>query len=157
MKRFLLLTASILCATAVSARADVITKWNDVLHAAVRATSTNPPKASRAMAILNIAMFEAVNGIDGAYERYHVVGTPQPWASIDAAAATAAHRVLSNLFPNPAQTTAFDAALTQSLSGINPFLKSAGVAWGETCAADILALRSNDKSTLVVPLSLIHI
>ena len=67
--------------------------------AAVKNTSTAPPKASRAIAMVHVAIFEAMNGITNDFDRYHVIGEAKAGASAVAAAATAAHRVLSELFP----------------------------------------------------------
>jgi len=132
-----------------TARADVITDWSSVLLDTIRISGTNPPRASRAIAMVEVAMFEAVNGIDGTYERYHVTGNPARGASAVAAAASAAHAVLSSLYP--ARISVFDAQLAASLSGIPTIPLERGIAWGHTCASDMLALRSNDNSTLVVP------
>jgi len=132
-----------------TARADVITDWSTVLLDTLKSTSANPPRASRAIAMVEVAMFEAVNGIDGTYERYHVTGNPARGASPVAAAATAAHEVLSSLYPS--RIPVFDAQLAASLSGIPALPLERGVAWGHTCASDMLALRSNDNSALVVP------
>lgn len=131
------------------ARADVITDWNAELLAAVKNTSTNPPRASRAMAMVHISMFEAVNGVVDEFERYHVTGKPQHGASAEAAAATAAHAALSALFP--AQVAAFDAQLVESLDGIPTGPRNRGIAWGLVCAEDMLALRSEDNSGIVIP------
>lgn len=147
MKHHPVLLALLACAG--TARADVITDWSAVLIDAIKTTSTNPPRASRAIAMVEVAMFEAVNGIDGSYERYHVAGDPQRGASPVAAAATAAHEVLSALFPT--QTAVFDAQLATSLAGLHPVQRARGVAWGHVCASDMLALRANDNSNLVVP------
>jgi membrane-associated phospholipid phosphatase len=141
----------LLAAVALGAplRADVVTDWNQALLNAVKVTATNPPRASRAMAMVHVAMFEAVNGIDDTYTRYHVTGEPASVASIKAAAATAGHRVLSSLFPT--QVASFDALLSQSLAGIPPGPLTRGIDWGIHCADDILALRASDNSNLVVP------
>lgn len=143
-----LLLASVI-GFASPARADVVTDWNQALLDSVKATSMNPPKASRAMAMVHIAIFEAVNGIDDTYTRYHVTGKPAKNASIKAAAATAAHRVLSSLFPT--QAASLDALLSQSLVGIPTGPKNKGIAWGIRCADDVLLSRANDNSGVILP------
>lgn len=132
---------------------DVVTDWSRVLLAAIKNTSTAPPKASRAIAMVHVAIFEAMNGITNDFDRYHVIGEPKSGASAVAAAAAAAHRVLSELFPT--QVESFDAQRMTSLEGIGtgPLIK--GFEWGTACADDILALRSNDNSGLVVSYSAI--
>ena len=59
-----------------------------------------PGRASRAMAIVHIAMFEAVNAIDRRYESYSRLPAVGDVASMDAAIAQAAHDTLVALFPS---------------------------------------------------------
>ena len=132
-----------------SARADVVTDWSAELLAAVKNTSMNPPRASRAMAMVHLAVFDAVNGVRGKFQRYHIEGKARNNASAEAAAATAAHGVLSAIFPS--QVAAFDARLAESLAGIPTGPRNRGIEWGLACAEDILALRSADNSGLVIP------
>ncbi|KAL3809262.1 hypothetical protein ACHAXA_002248 [Cyclostephanos tholiformis] len=126
----------------------VIDDWSKALIAAIRKYSTPPPKASRAMAMVHLAIFEALNGIDEKYDRYHVTGVPAAGASSVAAAATAAHGVLSSLFPTEVAT--FDALLTSSVAPVPSSPLASGSAWGRACANDVLSLRLNDNSDLIV-------
>src|SRR6185295_2126370 len=135
---------------AAPAGADVVLDWNGVLLAAIRVDKTPPPKASRDMAIVNVSIFDAVNGILGGFTPYHVTTAAPGGASPEAAAAAAAHKALVALFP--AQQATFDAALATSLAAIpNGSAKTNGIAWGESVATQILALRANDHSTDVTP------
>jgi hypothetical protein len=134
------------------ARADVVIDWDNVLLNAIRVDKTPPPKASRAMAIVHVAIFDAVNGILGGYTPYAVTASAPAGASPEAAAAAAAHKVLVALFP--AQQATFDAALTTSLAAIpNGSAKTAGVSWGESVASQILALRAHDHAADTVSYS----
>jgi len=91
---------------ATPARADVVTRWNEAALGAVRAEKTPPPRASRALAMLHVAMYDAVNGIIRSHEPYLVREAAPASASIEAAASAAAHAVLVSLFP--ADTATFD-------------------------------------------------
>ena len=144
------LIAAALLGFAGAARADVILDWNDVLLNAIRVDKTPPPKASRAMAIVNVSIYDAVNGILGGFTPYHVTDPAPAGASAEAAAAAAAHRALGALYP--AQQATFDAAYAASLAAIpeGP-AKITGVTWGEEVAAAILELRANDGSGATVP------
>ena len=83
----------------VPAFADAVTRWNNVALDLVRKNSTNPPKAARALAMMHIAMFDAVNAIDGKFQGYALhVKTDQNIVR-PVAASVAAHRVLVALFP----------------------------------------------------------
>lgn len=132
---------------AAPGRADVVLDWNKAALNAIRVDKTAPPKASRALACVHTAIFDAVNGaLSAPYEPYLV----QPVQFIspispEAAAAAAAHAGLVDLFP--AQKATFDAALAASLAAIpDGPAKASGISWGESVAAQILALRHDDGS-----------
>jgi hypothetical protein len=111
-----------------------------------------PGRASRAMAIAHIAIFDAVNSIVGGYRSY--TGLPRTFASasIDAAIAQAAHDTLIAMFP--AQKRELDELLARDLRLIRPRdlrVKLRGVAIGKLAAALILARRANDGGVQVDP------
>lgn len=127
-------------------RADVVTDWNRVLLDAVRAHRLTPPEATRAMAMTQVAVYDAVVNLEGGFEPYHVRSGALAGASSQAAAAAAAHRALTALFPD--QTAAFDGALTLSLAAVPPGRhRDDGIAWGRHVADEILALRANDGAS----------
>jgi hypothetical protein len=106
-----------------------------------------PGRSSRAMAIVHIAMFDAVNAIVGGYESYTGIPPASVGTSVDAAMAVAAHDTLVALFPSQAAT--IDAELAEDLRGIRPPRASAitsGIELGHQAAAAILALRADDGS-----------
>lgn len=150
MRRNLLLTAIAALTACTSLRADVVTDWNEILLDAIRVDRTSPPVASRAMAIVHVAIYDAVNGVDPTHEAYYVESTAAAdGASAEAAAVAAAHLTLSALFPMQVET--FNAAATAALAEIaDGAAKDAGIAWGEQVAAAILTLRTNDGSGDVV-------
>ncbi len=135
--------------TPVAVVGDVITDWNEVTLDAIRITSTNPPKASRALAMVHAAMYDAVNAIEGTHEAYLVEASPPAGTSAEAAAATAAHDVLAALFAD--LLTEFDAALAGSLADISDGQsKDDGIAFGQSVAAQVLAARADDHSADVL-------
>jgi len=149
------LVSSGLCAVALlglagPAHADAVNDWNNILLQAIRTDKTPPPKSSRAIALMNVSVFDAVNGLVGGYTPYHVTSPPPPGGGApEAAAVAAAHKALVALFP--AQATTFDAAQVTSLSAIpNGPAKTLGIAWGESVAGQILDLRAHDHSGDVV-------
>src|SRR4029079_3329003 len=100
-------------------------------HAAlytIRAGTTAPPIASRNLAILHVAIYDAVNGIARTHETYLVQSAVPASASRPAAASAAAHLALANLFP--ANAASFDALHAAILAGIpdSPH-KRAGIVW----------------------------
>ncbi|PYQ36687.1 MAG: hypothetical protein DMF55_03955, partial [Acidobacteria bacterium] len=45
---------------AIGVRADVVIDWNNAALAAIKVDRTPPPKAARALAILHVAIYDAV-------------------------------------------------------------------------------------------------
>src|SRR5256885_3762826 len=104
-----------------------------------------PARAARAMAIVHIAMFDAVNAIVGGYQSYTGVTAKGGAASLDAAMSQAAHDTLIALFPS--QASAFDGFLSEDLARVSSKSQKAdGIDLGRRAAAAILALRVGDGS-----------
>ncbi len=104
-----------------------------------------PGRSSRAMAIVHIAMFEAVNAIKRDYASYAGIPAAHPNTSMDAAIAQAAHDTLVALFPSQIET--FDNLLSEDLDNIQPAnRREAGILLGQRTAAAILAMRADDHS-----------
>jgi hypothetical protein len=139
------LLAIVLLATA--ARGDVIMDWNAKADAiGIEKQLANAPNA-RGQAMLHVAMFEAVNAIDRRYAPYRLKLTADSTSSREAAAAAAAHGILSALYPD--QKPDLDATLAAQLSGIaESDAKAKGIELGKQAAAGILALRTNDGSNV---------
>ena len=64
------LVVSVAVSFASVAESDVVTDWNTAALTAIRASSTAPPPASRALAILHTSIYDAVNGILRTHEPY---------------------------------------------------------------------------------------
>ena len=128
-----------------SARCDVIMDWNAKADAiGIEKQLANVPNA-RGLAMLHIAMFEAVNAIDRRYAPYKLNLAAERTTSKEAAAASAAYDILVALYPD--QKVDLDATLAASLSGIaETEAKSKGIELGKKAAAGIIALRANDSS-----------
>src|SRR5438874_12044502 len=75
-----------------------------------------PGRSIRAMAIVHIAIFDAVNALLGGYQSYTGVSAPQGAASMDAVVGQAAHDTLVALFPSHAAS--FDSLLANDLAQI---------------------------------------
>lgn len=126
-----------------SAYADVVTDWNVTAMEVSAQTST--PVQSRALAITHAAVFDAVNAIEGKYKAYVVEIKAPAGAAQEAAAAAAAHAVLSWLFP--AHKGMLDGALTNSLAKVpDGAVKDDGVAVGKQVAEKYIVVRRDDGS-----------
>jgi len=151
MKLISTMRITILLATAFTAVftgaacADTIMDWNAKADAIAAEKQILPAPHSRALAMLHIAMFEAVNAVEHRYAPYKLTLSADRSTSKEAAAAAAAYDVLLAIYPD--QKTRLDEALTASLSGIaDPESRSKGIELGKQAAAGVLALRANDGS-----------
>ena len=152
MKLISTMRITILLATAFAAVftgaacADTIMDWNAKADAIAAEKQILPAPHSRALAMLHIAMFEAVNAVEHRYAPYKLTLSADRSTSKEAAAAAAAYDVLLAIYPD--QKTRLDEALTASLSGIaDPESRSKGIELGKQAAAGVLAFRANDGST----------
>jgi hypothetical protein len=123
---------------------DAIGDWNETAAELLQSRMPAPP-AFRAMAMVNVAMFDAVNSVERRYQPYLTQLNTAPTTSKEAAAAAAAGTVLVGLLPQ-----AWDqvkASLSDYLDKIpNGKSKTDGIALGEAVAARILEARANDGS-----------
>jgi PAP2 superfamily len=138
--------ASLAIVGANSARANVITDWDEkavAIVAPMASLGKTPPDMERLMAMVHAAMFDAVNSIERRYRPYVVQLPADAATSKEAAAATAAAGLLATI---DAKTAAdIRPALTAYLASIpDGAAKSDGVKLGEAIAAKIIEARAND-------------
>jgi membrane-associated phospholipid phosphatase len=125
---------------------DAVLFWNDVLLQTVKADRTAPPMAARNMAMVHVAVYDAVNAVHRSHCPYRVDAVPPPGTDARAAAAAAAHDVLVALYPRQARR--LDAALDEALTAVPDGVgRDEGVALGRFVAARIVCSRENDGVT----------
>ena len=134
------------------AAADTVCDWWEfatrISNAAQGAART--AEQERAVTRVSLAMFEALNAIDRRYESYLGFPPGDPAASQDAAAATAAYRVLLGQFPG--QKTALDDTYALAMASItDQRAREAGRLIGERAAAAALAAGGVDSTIAQVP------
>ena len=122
---------------------DVILEWNAIAYLAFGGEAyQHSPMASRINAMTHLAMHDALNAIYPVYESYAFSGYDAK-AHPMAAAASAAHTVLSQEIPDKKQF--LDSAFQQSLSTVpEGEAKEKGVELGKAAGQAILDARSND-------------
>src|SRR5512132_277545 len=131
--------AAALAAPAV-AQANEVTKWNEIAVSTINAPTqptivSAPPAGAVFVAMVQGAVYGAVNAVDR-HGKPYLIDRSFPKASADAAAATAAYKVLSALFPSGALDTAY----AGSLNGIDDgAAKDQGIAVGTMAANAMLA------------------
>ena len=130
------------------AKPDMVIKWNDIALRTLRADRSSPPVAARNLAIMHLAIYDAVMAIARTHQPYLVDATAPPGTSPEAATAAAAHRALVALYPKHREY--LDEMLRHCLGEL-PRGESTheGVELGRHVADRILASRANDGSDRV--------
>src|SRR5215813_8122826 len=140
------LIVGVLVAPPRVARADAVTDWNAIASNSIVATAGQPPQVSAlSFAMVQGAVYDAVNAIDRGHQPYRVQPPSNPTDSKEAATAAAAFRVLVGLFPGQVGTLQpqYDAYIA-ALPDNPPGSKAAGIAIGEATASAMLTARMND-------------
>src|SRR5262245_13667396 len=125
------------------AEADSVLDWNEIALAEVTANGQLPPDGARTMAMVHVAVFDAVNAIDRRYEPVALNERGPEAASEDAAVASASYTMLAGLFParEPALAKLYATALARVPDGPG---KHAGIELGQHAATACLTQRADD-------------
>ena len=114
-----------------------------------QAVLTKPPGVARNLAIMYIAMFDAINAVEGGYQPFVVTKARQIGANSSAAVISAAHRVLTRLYSDPSNVVVWDATLTEQLRSISADdSRQRGIDLGIEVADSVLASRAMDGSSI---------
>jgi hypothetical protein len=153
MRKFLL--AGLLIAAA-PARADTICEWMEYGEAIISSSESTfgpgdrTPEHSQALTQVALAMFEAVDAIDHRYESYLKLERGDARASQEAAATTAAYRVLLTHFP--AKKTELDESYRIAMDGVpDEAARESGRLIGEAAAKLALAAGGIDPAIVQTP------
>ena len=138
LARVMFAVAVVLCGAA--ARADTVAEWSRIALSTVSELEADPARAARNLATVHIAMFEAMNFIEGGYAPRYLVKPQRPAGmSSEATAAAAAHRVLVELYP--ARADALDHSLERSFTALFGAPQRNSVVIGEKLADIVRAVR----------------
>ena len=129
-----------------AARADTITDWNETAIEVMKVAGVGGNPWSRTLAMVHVAMSDALNSVRPRYARYVTSIPSKPGASAEAAVAAAARHILIQQYPN--QKAIIEKAYATSIGGIAEGSgKSEGIALGEQVAAAVLADRAADGTS----------
>ncbi|MEM1343501.1 MAG: Ig-like domain-containing protein, partial [Pseudomonadota bacterium] len=122
--------------------ADPVLLWQQIALDSIAADATNDTNASRVLALNAVAMYDVVAAIDDSAP-FLVAADAPAGASLAAAVATASHAILSDTYPM--QQGRLDAELAAVLDAIaDGASENAGIALGQSVAAQVLTAREND-------------
>lgn len=144
MKTATLLTFMLAAAAPLTASANVITDWDDIAVKTIPVAPINVDLTFRASALVEVAMFNAVDCIEPKYHPYGMQVEPSPDTSQDAAAATAAATVLMKLVPNSNVKQQLADYLAKIPDGP---AKDRGIKVGQDAAAKTMEMREKDGAT----------
>lgn len=157
-----ILVATIACTAFVyaapAATIDPVRTWNEQALATVRAKNAIDAQAARLYAMVNVAMYDAVNGIESRHDKkddrasalVDPSGAPSD-GDIYAAAVAAAHAVLAGEYPDRAASF-YDIQRDSDLAALGSGNKiTKGRDWGAYVGAQVRAARANDGSTPMEP------
>lgn len=117
--------------------------WNELALRAIAYANPPPPVAVRQLALVHLAMHDAVQGVEHRYTGYWVTTNAPVPCSAEAAASAAAYQCLRTLFPKSAESLdshqrAIKAAIPEMPA------KAHGLAWGKSVAMELLRQRQDD-------------
>ena len=131
---------------ATPTRADVVTDWNALTNALVANDVGNNPKL-RTLAMVHVAMSDAINTVQNRYSRVVAMLPAAPNASAEAAAATAARQILTQIYPEQKAKT--EETYAASLKAIaDGTAKTEGIKLGMEVAAAVQTDRANDGTNV---------
>jgi hypothetical protein len=138
------------------AYSDEVTDWNRQLLESLRATNASPPVATRAAAIVHVAIFDAVNGIERRYPPIHVQPDAGQSASRRAAAVQAAYATMTRLFPTrQVVLSALQQVSLEAIAGTQSDRRmasiEAGIQWGQKVADAVWQRSSSDGLSVPAP------
>lgn len=139
---------------------DIATDWNAAVLNVIRDWTTRsddpypnrivpsaPPIVAYNLALIHVAMFDALVGVWGGYNTYQGHSPAPEGASAVAAAATAAYEVARTLYPESQERLVWNATLHESLQGLpDGEAMELGIEYGRQIAATILNSRRGDGS-----------
>ncbi len=130
-----------------TARADIVTDWNQTAIEVMKVARVAGNPWSRTLAMMHVAMSDAINSVQGRYMCYVATVAVMPGASAEVAAAAAARQILVELFPN--QKAIVEGAYEASVKAIPKDRRRVqGVTLGEQVAAAVQANRSADGTSV---------
>jgi hypothetical protein len=133
--------------TTCAARADTVTDWNQTAIEVMQAANIAGNPWTRTLAMVHVAMADAIDAVQGRYTRVVATVPAVPGASAEAAAAAAARHILVQLYPP--QKAQVDAAYAASLKPIpDGPAKSQGVTLGEQVGTAVQADRADDRTSV---------
>ena len=150
MKHLTVIAIAMFIAVATGiACADTVTDWNqtaiEVMKVAKVRVGSGP--GLRTLAMVHVAMSDAINSVQSRYTRYVATVPVIHGASAEVAAAAAARQILVQLYPN--QKAMIDEAYAGSVKSIpDGAAKSDGILLGEQVAAAVHGDRSTDGTSV---------
>jgi hypothetical protein len=128
-----------------AASSNPVLEWNDIARGLIVVPAFAPVQQARAMAIVQVAVHDAVSGVTQQYEQYHPTGVAPAGATPEASAIAAAYNALKGVL---GPSASLDAQFLASLESHAIAHSDPGLAFGQAVADGIVALRQDDGASL---------
>jgi hypothetical protein len=132
------------------ASANPVLDWNGLMLEAVRAENTSPTLCTRNLAIMNTALYDAVNSITRTHQPYRTEWDVQPGSSAEAAVIAAGRETMLALYPGFRARTENLYELQLAKLPQDP-QTAAGLQLGRDMAMHAIHLRGSDGATTEIP------
>lgn len=132
------------------ARANVVLDWNAVMMAGIRTDTTSPTLCSRSLALLHVAIYDAVNSVTGTHQPYQFQMAAPAGTSPEAAVMGAGHGILVVLYPS-LRTRADDLYESWRTAAPATAAITNGLVLGKKIAENVLSARASDGAATDVP------
>jgi hypothetical protein len=134
----------------ITVRADAVLEWTDLMVDAIRLQNSAPTLASRNLAILHTAIYDAVNSVAKTSQPYLYGRSAPPGTDPEAAAVGAAYYVVTALYPSAAPM-ADELYNTYASGAPQSAARMDGIVLGTQVGQAVIAARANDGATRDVP------
>lgn len=140
----------LLLAAAPPARADAVLDWDELMLDAIRADNTAPTISTRNLAILHVAIYDAVNSILRTHQPYMLLADPPANADPTAATIGAGYEVMKSLYPTFRARS--DQLYQAGVASLPPGpATSQSLGFGAQIALQTLASRQADGANTDIP------
>ena len=147
MGSLMVAAAMLVLPAGASAQQNAVMEWNDIARQLIVVPSQSPAQQTRLMAIVHVAMHNAVNAVTGEFEQYGTPASAPDNIVPDVAAIGAAHVALRGILQNP---PLLGVRYAESLAarGLSP--SDPSILFGEQVAGQVLAMRQQDGASSAI-------
>jgi len=144
------LAGGLMAETSLGAGNDVVLDWNRLFLDAIRRETTAPTLSTRNLALLNLSLHDAVNGVERNYQSYRYTAAAPAGCRASAAAMGAGYEAAVRLYPSlRAEANALLSAEIETEP--DDAVRAASLAYGMAVTQAMIEDRANDGANTEIP------